>query len=305
LGYRPNATARALANRRTNAIGIVGNFIGDEPNLYFLEVLSGVINGAAEAGQTTVVFALASWDDAPTRIPALCDGRVDGLILVGPRLQDDGAAWLPPHTPVVAVQSNSPVSGAMNVESDDEAGAYAMVRHLLDLGHRRILHVAGPQTFTGVSLRLDGYLRAHATAGVPPAPGHVVRSPLTVAGGREAMAAWLGSHRGEPLPDAVFGCNDAVAFGCIETLRARGLRVPEDVSVVGYDCTLMARWMQMATVRQPLDELGREAARALVLRIDAMRSGEAFGGPMELVLPTEIVQGVTLATPRATALTIA
>lgn len=84
LDYRPNATARALANRRTNAIGVVTNFLGDEPNLYFLEVFSGVIQGATAANQTAAVFTVNSWEEAPSRIAALCDGRVDGLVLLAP-----------------------------------------------------------------------------------------------------------------------------------------------------------------------------------------------------------------------------
>jgi DNA-binding LacI/PurR family transcriptional regulator len=305
LGFRPNATARALANQRTNAIGFVADFLGEEPNLYFLEVFSGVIQGATAAGQTTAVFTLNDWDEAPVRIPALCDGRVDGLILLGPRLQDDGSAWLPQRTPMVSVQADRPVSGAVNVGSDDEAGAREMVRRLLAMGHRRILHVAGPPGLSGANLRLEGYLQAHAEAGVKPAAGHVVRAPLTIDGGREAMQEWLQRHRGGPLPEAVFGGNDAIAFGCIEALRSHGLRVPEDVSVVGYDHTLMARWVHMATVRQPLHEIGRRAVEVLVQRIEAQRRGEPYGGPFNVVLPTEIVPAATLAKPRRTRLTIA
>jgi LacI family transcriptional regulator len=305
LGYRPNATARALANRRTNAVGFVTNMIGEEPNLYFLEVFSGVMQGATAAGQTTAVFTLGSWDEAPVRIPALCDGRVDGLILLAPLLQDDRSAWLPPHTPLVSVHADSPLSGVVNIESDNEAGACAMVHRLLAIGHRRILHMGGPPGVALAEQRVNGYLRAHAEAGVKPAPGHVVRAPLSVEGGREAMQAWLRDHRGRPLPEALFGCNDAMAFGCIETLRARGLRVPDDISVVGYDHTFMWRSARMATVRQPLHEMGRRAVEVLVQRIEALHRGQPYAGPFNIVLPTEIVPGETLAGPRRTRLAIA
>lgn len=305
LRYRPNATARALANQRANAIGFVANFLGDEPNLYFLEVFSGVIQGAAAAGQTASVFTLASWDEAADRIPALCDGRVDGLILLGPRLQADHAAWWPQHTPLVSVHADPVVSGMVNIESDDEAGACEMVRHLLALGHRRILHVGGPPGLAGADRRVEGYLRAHAEAGLTPAPGHVVRAPLSIEGGREALQEWLGRHRGRTLPEAVFGGNDAIAFGCIEALRTRGLRVPEDVSVVGYDHNLMARAIRMATVRQPLHEMGRRAVEVLVQRIEALRLGGPCAVPPHIVLPTEIIPGSTLAEARRSRLSIA
>jgi len=305
LQYRPNATARALASKRTNAIGFVANFLGEEPNLYFLEVFSGVIQGATAAGQTMSVFTLGDWRDAPARIPALCDGRVDGLILLGPRLQDDASTWLPQHTPMVSVQADHAIKGVANIESDDEAGACAMVQHLLALGHRRILHVAGPQGFSGADRRIDGYLRAHAAAGVKPAPDHIVHAPLTIDGGREAMQAWLARHRGRPLPQVVFGCNDAIAFGCIETLRAAGFCVPDDVSVVGYDHNLMARAVHMATVRQPLHETGRRAVEVLMQRIEAQRRNEPVGAPLNILLPTEIVPGATLGPPRRQRLAIA
>jgi len=305
LGYRPNATARALANQRTNAIGLVATFLGEEPNLYFLEVFSGVIQGATAAGQTTSVFTLGDWAKAANHLPAMCDGRVDGLILLGPRLQDDGSGWLPPHTPMVSVQADRSLGGVLNIESDDEAGAFAMVRRLLEMGHRRILHIGGPAAYSGANLRAEGYLRAHAEAGVKPAAGHVVRADLTSEAGREAMQEWLQRHRGRPLPDAVFGGNDAIAWGCIEALRSRGLVVPDDISVVGYDHTLMARWMQIATVRQPLHEMGRLAVEALMQRIEISRRGEPFNGPLNIVVPTEIVLGATLAAPRSTRLNIA
>jgi len=305
LRYRPNATARALASQRTNSIGFVANFLGEEPNLYFLEVFSGVIQGATATGQTTAVFTLSDWEEAPARIPALCDGRVDGLILLGPRLQDDGSAWLPQHMPLVSVQADRSVSGAVNIESDDEAGAYEMVRRLLAMGHHRILHIGGPSGLSGANRRVEGYLRAHAEAGVKPAPGHVVRAPLSIEGGRDAMQEWLLHHHGRPLPEVVFGGNDAIASGCIEALRAHAYRVPDDVSVVGYDHTLMARTMRMATVRQPLHETGRRAVEVLVQRIEALRRGEPYPGPFNIVLPTEIVPGATLAGPRRTRLAIA
>ncbi len=305
LQYRPNATARALASQRTNAIGFVANFESDEPNLYVLEVFSGVIHGATAAGQTTVVFTLGDWAEARARIPALCDGRVDGLVLLGPRLADDSATWLPQHTPMVSVHADRPLAGVANLETDDEAGAHDVVRELLARGHRRILHVGGPEAFAGANRRVDGYLRAHAEAGVKPAAGHVVRAPLTIQGGRDAIEDWLRRHRGRQLPDAVFGCNDAIAFGCIEALRARGLRIPEDISVVGYDHTLMARSVQMATLRQPLHEMGRRAVELLVERIETSRRNKPLPFAGNLVLPTEIVPGVTLGHPRHARLTIA
>jgi DNA-binding LacI/PurR family transcriptional regulator len=306
LHYRPNANALALTYRRTDAIGFVTTLMGREPNCYLLDVFGGVVEGARAAGQTTAVFTLGSWDEAPTRLPALCDGRVDGLIVLAPRLEDDGETWLPERTPMVSVHaSGSWRIGGVNVESDDEAGAYEMVRHMLSLGHRRILHVGGPAGFPGADRRADGYLRAYAEAGLTPPPDHVVRTPFTTEAGREAMQAWLERHRGSLLPEAVFGGSDSLALGCMETLMSRGLQVPGDISIVGFDHTLLARTLHMAAVRQPLFEMGQRAVEALMQLIEATRRGEPYAGPSNIVFPAAAVMDRTLAGPRRAALLIA
>lgn len=306
LRYRPNANARALTYRRTDAIGFITTLMYREPNAYFMDVFGGVVLGAMAAGQTTAVFTLGSWDEAPARIPALCDGRVDGLIVLAPRLEDDGQAWLPEHTPMVSVHATGSWRvGGVNVESEDEAGAYRMVSHMLALGHRRILHIAGPAGFPGADRRRAGYLRAHADAGVAPPPDHVVHARFSTEGGREAMQAWLQRHRGQPLPEALFGGSDDIAIGCMEALTARGFRVPDDISIVGFDHTLPARTLHMAAVRQPLHEMGRQAVEALMQLIKTARRGEAYAGPANIVLPHEIMPGRTLAVPRRLPLLIA
>lgn len=305
LRYRPNATARGLADRRMNTLGVAATLVGDEPNQYFLEVFNGIIHGAAEAGQTTTVFTLGSWDEARERIPAFCDGRIDGLVLLAPLLEADAAEWLPEHTPVVAVHANHAIAGVVNLESDEEAGAFAMVSRLIESGHRRILHVGGPEGTLGADRRVLGYRRAHAAAGLVPPPDHVLRAGFSAEDARRALEDWLRRHRGEELPQAVFAVSDAVALGCIDVLLARGLRVPADVSVTGFDDTVLARAARLATVRQPLRELGRRAVAVLMSRIEARLNDAAARGPTNIVLPTELVAGATLAAPRAASLPIA
>jgi LacI family transcriptional regulator len=305
LRYRPNAAARGLVDRRIKTIGVVATLGGDEPNQYFLEVFNGIIHGAAEAGQTTTVFTLRSWDEARERVPAFCDGRIDGLVLLAPLLQADAADWLPEHTPMVAVHANQGIAGVVNLESDEEAGAFAMVSHMIGLGHRRILHVGGPVGALGADRRVSGYCRAHAAAGIDPLPAHILRAGFSAPDGRHALEDWLRQHPGEPLPEAVFAVSDAVALGCIDTLLARGLRVPADVSVVGFDDTVLARAARLATVRQPLRELGRQAVQVLVARIEASGQDTALRDTANIVLATELVPGATLAAPRAGAIAIA
>jgi LacI family transcriptional regulator len=307
LRYRPDETARALVSRRMNTIGIVATLLGSEPNLYFLELFHGVLQGAAATGQNTTVFTLNGWDGAAQRIAGFCDGRIDGLILVAPLLEDDPATWLPAHTPVVSIHANHPMAGVVNFEPDEDAGSFDVVSRLLSLGHRRILHVGGPLGSIGADRRRDGYLRAHVAAGLEPPQDHVVRDEFTFAAGRRAMTTWLERHRGEPLPQAVFAGSDAMALGCIDALAARGLNVPAHVSVAGFDDTLLARTSRLATVHQPLQQLGRQATEILMSQVEARHGGAARSEreSRTIVLPTEFVPGVTMAEPRGEALAIA
>lgn len=305
LRYRPNATARALALQRMNTIGVVATRLGDEPDLYFLEVFSGIIQGATAAGQTTTVFTLNDWDEAELRIPAFCDGRIDGLLVLAPILKTDAAAWLPAHTPLVSVHSNREMAWGVNLESDEEGGAFQMVARMLALGHRRILHVGGPVGAAGADRRIAGYFRAHAEAGVSPPADHVVRGEYSFEGGHRAMQEWLNRHRGEALPDAVFGANDAIALACIDVLQSRGVRVPADVSVTGFDNTVLARSVRLTSVRQPLRELGQRAVEVLVESIEGRRREVPYQGPKNIVLPTDIAVGSSLAEPRTSQLLVA
>jgi len=296
LGYRPNATARALAQGRANAIGVVANHWQEEDaNLYFMEVFGGVIEVMTATELTTSVFMLRGWDEAPRRIPAFADGRIDGLILLAPRLGSDANGWMPTNIPCVSVHSENVVPGVVNLEPDEEEGAFQAVSQMLALGHRRILHVGGPAGLIGAERRLAGYLRAHAAAGVKPPAGNVLRSALNAEGGSGAMLDWLRRHPKGPLPGAVFCCNDAIALGCIEALVAQGLRVPDDVSVVGFDDTLLARSARLSTVHQPLHALGRKAAELLMELIGTRRKGGRWPGPDNIVLPTEFIARATLA----------
>jgi LacI family transcriptional regulator len=304
LRYRPNATARALAHRRMNTLGVATTLARGELNQYFLEVFNGVIEAAAEAGQNTTVFALADWQQGAERIPAICDGRIDGLILLAPLLDRSAAGLLPDHTPLVSVHANCELPGVANLESDDEAGAYAMVSRMIGLGHRRILHMAGPATALGAQRRVAGYRRAHAEAGLPVLPDHVVHGAFSADAGRRLLSDWLQGHRGELLPQAVFAGNDAVAMGALDTLRSLGLQVPADLSLAGFDDTLLARTARLATVRQPLRELGHRAVQLLVARIDAKLQDRSPVAPANIVLGTEVVLGTTLAPPPAADLLI-
>jgi LacI family transcriptional regulator len=300
LQYRPNAAARALIRRRMNTLGVASVVSDGNLNHYFLEVLNGVLETAARHGQNITVFTLEDWRQDVTRLAGFCDGRIDGMILVGPLFDADIAARLPAHTPFVSIHANTPLPGIPDLESDEEAGAFAAVSRLAALGHRRILHLAGPEGLSGPARRLAGYRRALETAGLAFDPALVGVAGFTEFGGRDALRAWFAAHSDRPLPSAVFCANDGVGTGCLEALAAAGLRVPEDVSVVGFDDTLAARTTlpQLTTVRQPLRRMG---AGAVELLLEQLRLGTTVPPP---IFPTEFILRASVSAPPCEALRV-
>jgi LacI family transcriptional regulator len=271
LGYRPNVAARALVKRRMNTIGVSVVWEGDELNNYFVEILSGIIEASTRFAQNITVFTFRNWIDDMEKVCAVCDGRIDGMILVAPLFTKELAAKLPRHTPFVALHANVEAEGIVNIESDEEQGSRDMVANLIALGHRRIMHISGARGLVGAERRIKGYRSALEEAGMKFDPDLLLESNFTMQDGRNSMLEWLGSHRKESLPDAIFCANDAIAMGCLEALASSGYRVPEDVSVCGFDDTIVARTTvpQLATVRQPLKQMGARAVEILMRRIDA------------------------------------
>jgi LacI family transcriptional regulator len=290
LHYRPNAAARALANRRMHTIGVAAVIDTGGINHYFMQVFNGILEAAARHEQNTTVFALHDWSRDATRLRGFCDGRIDGLILVAPLLQGEKTT-LPAHTPFVSIHANFSLPNVVNVESDEEPGAWEMVRHLVAQGHRRIMHLTGPAGLTGTERRIHGYRRALSSARIPFDPELLVPASFTEDAGRDAMRSWLKKHAGQPLPHAVFCANDAAAIGCLEALAEIGLRVPDDISLAGFDDTLAARTTlpQLTTVRQPLRAMGACAVDLLLARI-AQQNGDGLTlSDKAVVFPTDLV----------------
>lgn len=274
-----------------NTIGVAAVIGEEELNSYAMEIFTGILGAAAHAKQNTTMFTLHDWGRDTARLHGWCDGRIDGMILIAPTLDLESAKLLPTHTPFVALHGNIAVPNVINLESDEERGAYEMVRYLISQGHRRIMHVSGDRGLTGAERRIVGYRRALASARIPFCDSLLV--PATYAGGsgRAAMRAWLRKHVGEPLPDAVFCANDGIASGCLEAFAELGLRVPEDVSVAGFDDALAARTTvpQLTTVRQPLRPMGQRAVEVLLSLIGRQTDGGVLDFPNPIVFPVELV----------------
>ncbi len=295
LDYRPNAAARALANRRMQTLGVAAVIEGGELNHYFLEVFNGILAAAATREQNTTVFALHNWGPDAARLRTLCDGRIDGLILVAPTFSPKERI-LPAHTPFVSIHANHQLPGVVNIESDEERGAFEMVRLLLAQGHRRIMHLAGPTGMLGSERRMRGYKRALASVRIAFDPALVLPAGFSAEGGREALRHWLRHRADRPLPDAIFCANDSVAIGGMEALAEAGLRVPDDVSITGFDDSLAARITvpQLTSVRQPLRAMGMRAVEVLLARIE--RRGSQGANP--IVFPVDVVSRASSSSPR-------
>ncbi|BET66448.1 LacI family DNA-binding transcriptional regulator [Opitutales bacterium ASA1] len=302
LGYRANGAARALAKSRMNVIGVAVVVRGGDLDHYFLEVFNGVIEKAAATDQNAMVFTLHDWHADVQRLPEFCDGRIDGMILVGPLFTPEHAALLPRHTPFVALHANHDLPGVVNIESDEEIGAYNLVRYLVDQGHRRILHLAGHEHLLGAQRRLRGYRRALADCGIKSDDSLVVDTGYDLDDGRRAMRKWLAGASRQPLPHAVFCVNDMVAVGCMDVLAENGFKVPDDISVAGFDDSLAARTTvpQLTSVRQQLRKMGAAAVDALLAHIDHRKNPAVpvTWGP--IVFPTEIVQRASVLPPPST-----
>jgi len=284
LRYRPNAVARGLSRLKMDTIGVVSIIQGDEINLYFLEVLNGILAASARLGQNTTVFSIEDWDKDEQRILQFCDGRVDGLIFVGPLFSAAFALTILEYTPMVTLHSSGFMSGTYDLNVDDELGAYNAVRYLISLGHKRIAHLDGGEG-TQAGPRRRGYVTAMEAHGLTP---QVVPSEYTDAAGARAIRGLIDDGT---LPTAIRSCNDFNAVGAISALEDAGLRVPTDVSVVGYDNTSLAalRHVSLTTIDQPRAEFGRLAALALLQRVRDERTEPV----RHLLNPSLVVRNTT------------
>ncbi|CAM5448582.1 LacI family transcriptional regulator [Streptomyces avidinii] len=285
LGYVPNRAARALAANRNDAIALV---VPEPEARFFAEpYFAGIVRGVGAALAETdvqLVLTLAGNERERRRLAQYLSGhRVDGVLLVSVHAEDPLPELLAElGIPTVLSGRRSAAETLPWVDSDNLAGGAGAVRHLLDRGRRAIATITGPPDVYGARCRLDGYRRALAAAGHPVDELLIADGDFTEEGGRRAMRELLERR---PGLDAVFAASDVMAAGARRELRAAGRRIPEDVALVGFDDSVIARHMDppLTSVRQPVEEMGRTMARLLLARIAGEERDAA------VVLPTELV----------------
>ena len=292
-GYTANRSARALSRGRTGLIGVTVPRIHPA---YFSVIVAGVAEALYEHDMRIVLCpTLHEHDREVSLLERLMRGTTDGGLLVLPEESSSELRTLMNHgyrfvvvDPRRRIDERIPTASAAHSSGADQA-----TRHLLDLGHRRIAAITGPRGLDrhrGAPARATG--RRSPTAGVLPDPRLVIESNFELDGGREAAATLLDAA--DP-PTAIFAFNDPLAIGAMQAAQARGLRIPEDLSVVGFDDTAEAEIVSpgLTTVRQPLAEMGRMAV-SLLTRLLGNQRLEA----LHVELATRLIVRGSTAPPR-------
>jgi DNA-binding LacI/PurR family transcriptional regulator len=288
LGYRPNAMARGLASRRTNTIGVLLN---DLHNPFFAEIAAGIEQIASSLDYRVI---LSTGGRKPVRersmVSALLEHRPDGLILVSPRMRSSEILAAATETPLVLVGRMVRGAALDVVMNDEPLGARLVIDHLTRQGHARIVHVDGGRG-AGASSRRAAYLRVMREFGLE-REAAVVPGDFTEAAGVRAAERLLA---GRDLPTAVFAANDLAAAGLLDRFEVAGVRVPDDVSIVGYDNTFLAalHHMSLTTVNQPRPEIGQLALELLLERVAGRRDRQ-----VRLIAPTLVVRKTCGPAPR-------
>lgn len=273
-GYTTHHSAHALAAGRTGFIAFTmpplfaRHFAG-----HFATILAGALEAAAEHDTSVAVRAtFAGVGEFAPLCDRLMDGTNDGAVLLLPEETVDELETMHERRfPFVVADPRTQLpTGVPAVSAAHRAGATAATEHLLALGHRRIAHISGPRGWAATEERIEGFATALAAAGALPAAAPVVEGDFSSRSGYEAAIELLG---GPAPPTAILAANDHMAFGVLQAAAERGVAVPEDLSVIGFDDAELARMATPAltTVRQPLAELGRTSVSLLMRMIDGQR----------------------------------
>ncbi len=284
LGFRPNYLAQSLQRGTSATIGLISN---DSFGRFTMPIMEGLEAHLAEQG--VAVFMCNATDNPELErrhVEQLLSKRVDGLFVTARRADhrpqiDLGGARLP----VIYVFSQSDAVDSACLLPDDEGGARLATEHLISQGRRRIAHITGPEDFEAVSLRRQGYCKALETAGITHDPNLCLQGNWSEAWGSQAIDMLFGDRA--VVPDAVFCGNDQIARGAIAALTRRGIAIPKDVAVVGFD-----NWEVMTNATRPpltsvdmnLYQLGREAGSRLMKMINGEKVSGVSRLPCTLVV---------------------
>lgn len=287
LQYVPHAGARSLSTRSTRTIGVV---LPDLHGEFFSEVIRGIDVAARQNGYHLLLSGSHSDREEMRAVVHAVRGLVDGLIVMSPDLEPSALlADLP--TGIDVVMLNSRVDGRPSITIDNSGGAREVVRHLRSLGHERVAFIAGPPHNADAEQRRRGFRAETRASGIA---SNELPGDFTETSGHAAGQAILAQ---DPRPTAVFAANDSMALGALSAFREAGLRVPEDIAIVGFDDIPIARFLTppLTTVRVEIAELGRRAVSHVV---NALENG-GNGAKKRDVIRTTLVVRESCGSPRA------
>ena len=264
LGYQPNLTARHLRSKHTNTIGMVIPLTAYYSDQFFMELLSGVGQQAAQFGYDLLLSAQVRGEEEISAYRRMVDGsRVDGMVLARVRQQDARLDYLKSSAKPYVVFGHAGEDDYPYIDVDGQKGIRQMAHHFAEYDHRRIALIAAPGDLAFAPLRLAGYWAALDDLGLPRDQSLVVTGDLSADSGAAAAAQLLA------LPDpptAILACNDQMALGAMTAIAARGLRVGDDVAVAGFDDIPAAANASppLTTIRQPIYQIGQSLAQTLI-----------------------------------------
>ncbi|EFH74214.1 substrate-binding domain-containing protein [Vibrio cholerae] len=267
LNYAPSALARSLKMNRTKTIGML---VTTSTNPFFGEVVKGVERSCYHQGYN-LILCNTEGDNQRMKasINTLLQKRVDGLLLMCSTLEGERLDVFDryPDIPIVVMDWGPILFASDKIQDNSLQGGYMAAKHLIESGHKEIGCITGPLIRHQAQMRYEGYKRALAEAGIAINPDWIVESDFECEGGYQAFEKLY--QRGK-LPSALFVSNDMMAMGVIQAASQRGLRVPDDLSLIGYDDVHIAKFMTPAltTIHQPKYRLGKAAVDTLLYRLE-------------------------------------
>ena len=290
LGYRPNGAARALKSGRFNTIGVIIFTLETFGNMRTLDAIAKEA-ARANCAVTLIPVTEPTLGRVSGAYDRLSEAAVDGVVIIfEAHLLDDAEFVLPPGIPVVVVDSDAGSGGYTVVDTDQAQGARLATEHLLGLGHAQVWHIAGPRTSFSATHRIESWRGTLRNAGIA-APEPLYGDWTTESGYRHGLV--LGRRTDVT---AIFAANDQMALGAMRALHELGRRIPEEVSVVGFDDMEEAHsfWPPLTTVRQDFAEVGRLSIRELMRKIDRAEAADVGD---RIVVPTRLVVRASTASP--------
>lgn len=282
LGYRPNALARSLRRQKTHSLGMI---VPDNANPFFAEIARGIEDYGFDRGYSIILCnSDGNLQKQAAYVELLVERRVAGILFVAAGVSTELVHDLQlQRLPLVVIDREVPGVAVDTVQTNHYQGGQLATEHLLTLGHRRIACIAAGSDLSPSAERVTGYRDTLAAHGLPNDPDLVVLGDFQFESGYRATAQLLALPQ---PPTAVFACNDLMAVGCISAATALGLRVPDDLAVVGFDDIRLASFTNppLTTIHQPKREIGRLAMEMLLAR-----TNEPDAPPRRARLETRLV----------------